>query len=428
VVSDLLMYANVSIPANAPDGAYSLAVANAGTQTFLTKPNCLVLTVAMRAIISVNPNKGKPGETLNLRITGSNTGFLQASDLKVTLLHAGSPIEANSVTALSNTTLDANITIPFNAATGFCDVNVWSSIDRGLTKFNGFNITSATQLTPEITDVSPPGGDPGQTLDLTITGRNTHFSQASQIKMTFFGQGSPITVNSLTALSDIYLKANITIAANAQPGTYYFRVTNDKDGTINSPKPIKVNGYIPAIVHVSPPGTLQGTTLDLTITGTHTKFSQASNISVMLFNSATMIEANAVIAMSDSILTANVTIPNDPAAQGLYSIYVSEGFGFLRLDSSFVVYATGVKDEDLFGTVVYPVPASDVLHIGSRVPLDGIVLMNSLGQMVALKEDDITAQGLEYTVRLDRSGLKPGLYYLKMTSGSKVAFRSIQIE
>lgn len=87
--------------------------------------------------------------------------------------------------------------------------------------------------TPELVTVSPASGSLGATLDVAITGANTHFSQGTSTVS--FGAG--ITVNSVTVGSATQLSANITIAGGAAPGARTVTVTTG--GEVVS----KVNGF-----------------------------------------------------------------------------------------------------------------------------------------------------------------------------------------
>ena len=69
------------------------------------------------------------------------------------------------------------------------------------------------------------------------------------------------------------------------------------------------------ITTVTPDKGERGQTLNLQITGSQTNFTQASSIMVSIFNAATVISANSVSVISNTQLTANITIPNQAAFQ-----------------------------------------------------------------------------------------------------------------
>ncbi len=68
---------------------------------------------------------------------------------------------------------------------------------------------------PEIAKIEPGEGEPGQTLDVVISGEDTHFSDLSIVT---FLPPAGITVVSKTVSSDTEMTVTIEIAPNARPG------------------------------------------------------------------------------------------------------------------------------------------------------------------------------------------------------------------
>lgn len=92
------------------------------------------------SLVGIVPNFGARGQTISTTITGVNT-FWQTATPSVSLTFSGSlptMIEASSVTATSNTSLQASFTIPQEAALGFYDLNVGAF----LTLNNAFTVTT----------------------------------------------------------------------------------------------------------------------------------------------------------------------------------------------------------------------------------------------------------------------------------------------
>ena len=65
----------------------------------------------------------------------------------------------------------------------------------------------------------------------------------------------------------------------------------------------------PTITNITPNQGQRGQTLNLQITGTQTTFAQGSNVTVTLFNAATVIRSNTVAVLSNTSLIATITIP-----------------------------------------------------------------------------------------------------------------------
>ena len=85
---------------------------------------------------------------------------------------------------------------------------------------------------PIVSSVAPSSGEPGETLDITITGSN--FYPGASVSFS----GSGITVSSVSFRSSTELKANITVSEGATPGKRDITVTNIDEAT-----GIKSNGF-----------------------------------------------------------------------------------------------------------------------------------------------------------------------------------------
>lgn len=77
-----------------------------------------------------------------------------------------------------------------------------------------------------IASCNPTWGAQGQTIDVAITGADTHFVNTTSVA-TFSGTG--ITVNSTTVTDPTHATANITIAAGAAPGLRDVNVTTNAE-------------------------------------------------------------------------------------------------------------------------------------------------------------------------------------------------------
>ncbi len=211
-------------------------------------------------IEDIEPDEGKQGQTLDVLITGENTHFNAASEVSF------SPPDGititSDITVTSATTLTMTITIADDAPVGKRDVTVTTIITDGvtevITKEHGFEVEAADE--PKIKAIEPNKGKPGQTLDVAITGKNTHFDPSTSSSSadpltetpqektptekpadisaaTFapsnvatgtavsFSPPDGITVNSTTVHDATSLTVNITIGADAEAGKRDVTVT-----------------------------------------------------------------------------------------------------------------------------------------------------------------------------------------------------------
>jgi hypothetical protein len=139
---------------------------------------CAVTVCKSQSIVSISPSSAAAGQTLNVTITGSGTHFLSGS---ATTLQFGfeqcSGTVVNSMVPNTNTMITANITVPGSYLYNTLhDVEVFDLADGYLVKDHSFEVTGANPFPVTLT---PNSGAAGQTLNVTITGTGTHFTQGS---------------------------------------------------------------------------------------------------------------------------------------------------------------------------------------------------------------------------------------------------------
>jgi sulfur carrier protein ThiS len=254
--------------------AIKTATADAQTRYADTLAN-LGISAVRPAVALVNPSAVPRGTTLDVELTGSNTGFRAGTTVAV----AGGSVAATVARVLSPTTLDVRLTVAPGAATGFRDLTV--STNRGdgsievATGLGAVQVVSAP-AGPTVLSVTPSVGAAGTTEDVTISGGATHFAAGSAAA---FGAG--VTVNHLTVTSPTSAVASVTIAPGAAIG---FRdVSVETGGELAGetvPGPFLVTAPIPALPRLTaatPGAAARGSTVDITLTGANTAFAAAAS-------------------------------------------------------------------------------------------------------------------------------------------------------
>lgn len=140
----------------------------------------------------------------------------------------------------------------------------------------------------------------GTTMDVTITGAKTNFTDTSDVEFS-----DEITVNKITALASTKIVANVTVpAADVASG----------DVTVTTGKEIATGGFFrvvdkptdPAIISLFPTTGEQGSTVQVTITGSNTTFTDGS---IVDFGKG--IVPSKVKKLSDTMLSAELAIAAD---------------------------------------------------------------------------------------------------------------------
>tara|TARA_B100001287_G_scaffold42180_1_gene31307 strand:+ start:71617 stop:74454 length:2838 start_codon:yes stop_codon:yes gene_type:complete len=88
-----------------------------------------------------------------------------------------------------------------------------------------------------LTAITPSSANQGETLDVTITGQNTNFSQASSTSLSLYFEfnqsSSTINVSNILASDDNTLTASISVPEDETLGSYDLIVYNNVDGNLS---------------------------------------------------------------------------------------------------------------------------------------------------------------------------------------------------
>jgi uncharacterized protein YfaS (alpha-2-macroglobulin family) len=335
-INDSSISASFTIPANASLGNYDVNLSNSLDGSLLISNGFQVKLYA--ALASVSPSSAKQGQTLAVTITGVNTHFNQASSSISFTQASGTTINANTFHMISDTSIQADFTLPINAAVGNYTVNLSNPIDGDLTLNNGFLIHADS--TKSLVSISPATAIQGQTLSVTITGVNTHFNQASS--SISFSQASSTIINSgtITKISDTTINASFTIPANASSGNYNVNLSNSLDGSLSLPNGFQINADpTTKLISVSPATATQGQTLAVTITGVNTHFNQASSTNLYQASTGTFINSNLITKINDTSILVEFKLPIN-APIGKYDLGLIDTFdGSLTLTDGFQINA-----------------------------------------------------------------------------------------
>jgi len=310
IVNDTSVQANITVPSNTYTGDYNVNVYNSIDGTRSLNNAFHVNGVTPPSISSISPATANAGQTLNVTITGANTHFQSGSGTSVSFGFNQGSSTVNSINVSSETSITANITVPSNTYTGDYNVNVYNSIDNTRSLNNAFHVNGITP--PSISSISPATANAGQTLNVTITGANTHFQSGSGTSVSFSFNQSSGTVNSINVLSETSITANVTFPVGAQTGDYNVNVYNSIDGTHSLTNGFHVNGAgPPSLVSVNPSTANAGQTLNVIITGANTHFSSASGTNVNFYLSPGVNLVNSINIINDTSIQANITIPSN---------------------------------------------------------------------------------------------------------------------
>ncbi len=375
---------DVTVAADAVPGVRMVAATTAAGRSDALK---LAITGAPK-ISTVSPNELTVGETNTLIITGESletaTGFVFSPE-------AGTTVSDVIVTA---TQVKATVTVDAGAASGKRNVAV-------ATPVGNTNVLALTVFgsEPAITAVTPPRAAPGQTLVVTIVGRNLANTTGLQ-----FSPADGITVTDLaasakTVTATISVAWNVTLGARTMAVLTGAGASNAVEFTLFNPAP-KLTGIYPVAAKA-------GSTFHLTLAGTGLaaataiEFSPAAGITITdMTASETRITATVKVDATATTGTRGVRV--------MVANVVSNALE-LAIRPDYTGAWKGVTDQNR--TMGFTVSGSDLSGL-TMVVLGGCLEVTFLDFTATIdgdsftisKSDSIEYQGVMYTASLEIAG------------------------
>jgi hypothetical protein len=292
---------NIAVPTNTPPGTYGFYMATGGQIV-----SSSITVYANTPVLSMSPANGlvptsSTLTSINVSFTGQFTHWSQSGTLPVI---AGQGVTLTNFTVTSQLSATGTINIAQSAATGLRLVTFTTGGEIVTTYFN------VTSTPVGIIYISPPDAPQSTTLNVTITGLNTHFTQGTT--QVIFG-GPQITVNSVTVNSLTSLTANIT-TSYLLSGVLTPTPPGGETVYVNTGAEQVIGGFTvdppatPTLVSVVPDSAAQGSTVDVVITGSLTNWVNGTTEAIL---GAGVTVSNLVIT---SPTTATATIAVSPTA------------------------------------------------------------------------------------------------------------------
>ncbi len=308
VVNSTSITAQIAISGSAPIGARNVTVTNldAGVGT-----GSGIFTVnGAPTVTSAAPSSLGRGASSQL-VTISGTNFLSGA----TVSFSGTGITTTSPTVVNANTIQVYVTTSASAATGVRNITVLNGDGTTATGIGIFTINSG----PTITSISPTSGGQGGTLNVTISGNG--FVNGGSLSANF-SDGS-INVNSTNYVSSTSITANISIPPGDTNGAGNVTVTNGNGTAVNGSLVFTVNPG-PTVTSISPTSSNQGTTLNVTITGSgfvsgatlsfvDSAYSTGNSWVCRYITCVSGITVNSMNVVNSTTITANITISSNAA-------------------------------------------------------------------------------------------------------------------
>jgi len=159
----------------------------------LTITSCLLTTFLFsQTVTNLSPSSGERGTMLlPVTITGSGTNFSNATSTVLKISQGTSTIlEVLGISSVTATSITANVRISNLTPLGLYTVSVYDqTLGDMVDLLNGFSVLN-NSTPPVLTGTTPEKAAVGQTLPVTISVDNAHFTQATDNTMHISFQGT----------------------------------------------------------------------------------------------------------------------------------------------------------------------------------------------------------------------------------------------
>ncbi len=414
VLDDETLEAEVHVPTTSTEGFYNLYVSNAWDGTIglinafeiLPDPDPPYLT-------GVDPDNGTIPESLTVTISGVNTHFNQGTGTFVTFRQGSSSIiYPVSVSPQSDTEIDASFMFDNLDSPGYYDVRTYSALDGTLELYNAFYLYPNPNP-PMLVSIDPDQAEPGQTLDVEISGQNTSFTQGTGTIVWLNKESISIYPNNVTAVNDELLDVNLYIGLNVPTGLYTVNALNNADGLLTLPDAFDIGYLAPQLLSVVPDHGYIGDIVQLQVSGENTHFLDASYLAAWLYNSGSGISTMSLTPVSNTLMEVEfeLTSASEP---GLWDVYVENDIdGEISLIDAFEIIDTvSVINNHTypFKVQVTPNPGRGVFNIAIESFPERAVKLSVMNQQGLKIEDFSFSEKAFPSSQIDLSPYPGGVY------------------
>ena len=327
---------NISVPVNEVIGANPFYMATGGEVVYSS-----VLVYANTPSLTMSPANGLIGTTFSASFTGQFTHFTQAGTLPVV---AGQGVTLTNFTVNSPVSATATVTISSTAATTSRLVTFTTGGEIVTTNLN------VTSTPVGIISITPYHAAQSSTLNVEIVGLNTHFTSGTT-QVLF---GPQITVNSVTVNTLTDLTANIS-TSYLDGGVLTASPSGWQSVYVNTGAEQVITGFAvdapasPTLVSVVPSSAAQGSSVDVTITGSLTNWNQAQTEAIL----------------GAGVTVANLSITSPTTATATISVSATAPVG-----GNSVIMITGSEIVGGTGFSVTP-SAAEIVSVSPAIACNG---------------------------------------------------------
>ncbi len=316
--------ASISIPQSATPGTYSITAATGGELAGIVN-GFTVTAAAFPVLTSCSPSSVAQGATIPFTFATTNTDFAAHPPT----FDFGANITVTPEAHPTGSTTSPVINVAPIAVPGLRTVALSS---------NGTNLSCTLSVTaaPSLSlSANPSSGVLGTTVNVTVTGTNTHWADGPT-KATF-PPNTPIQINRLDQVTPTSARLNLTIPSGAQLGTYSLQMATGGEVVQT---PFTLTGCYSSLA-VSPANAMPGQSVALLLQATCAQFTSQTLMTVTggisIRNAAPYVPSFSNVAGNAWLDIPSTVLP------GQYSVSVitpTTGGGAQTLTAQFSVITT----------------------------------------------------------------------------------------
>ncbi len=381
----------------------------------------------------ISPNTGIAGEMITITAYGKFTHFSQVNNsAKLTNNNVWFVIHGNSYNTISDTIIEIQFPLPSSAPTGMYNIEIYNPLDGSLFLYYSFSV-SPDPDPPYLTSISPDNGAIPETLTVSISGENTHFSQGTGTIVRFKQGSSTIYPNWVNAVSNDIIQAEFSFDDYDNTGYYDVKTVNALDGelTLNNGFYLYPDPYPPHLVSVEPSSVQAGESLNVEISGQYTHFSQGSGTIVWIDQGGyAVFPTGTPTIVSDELISADFFFP-EYFPIGFYDVNTENvPDGHLKLEDAFEVIdtVTSIRANSVFEIVnISPNPNNGKFTVSLQLSQSADISM-VICDLPGNRLQQIERKNIQsLREKINTNGLSTGIYILKIYAGNNVFVKKIII-
>ncbi len=231
-------------------------------------------------ILSINPDTISVIDSMDIVVSAANIDFSQGTNT-IWLEHE-TVAENYYISEFTADSSSISFSRPFNfsSTSGFYNLFIDNSeYGQSISKTNALFL-EYTDTIPLLTGISINNASKGDTILVSISGRNTHFNGDSLINTVYLKDGSQTIYSTQNYIvNSIELQAEFMFSAADSAGSYSLYVINQQDDTLMLDNAFELSEkYIPPTIIDVDPGTINlGDSLSISVTAENIDFSQGTN-------------------------------------------------------------------------------------------------------------------------------------------------------